>query len=332
MKFFAIAGPVIPLEHYCVPFVQRFSEEKLLSLIEQKAYFVMHAPRQTGKTSLIMDIARQLNAGGRFHALYVNFEGGQVAHNNYLEGTRTILAELLSSILLQLPQETAIVEYIRETLGESGFITGATIKMVLEKWALLSSKPLVLFIDEIDALVGDTLISVLRQIRTGYQNRPRAFPHALCLIGVRDVRDYRVWSDAEQKTILGGSAFNIKTTSLLLENFTREQVRELYLQHTAETGQQFDQDAIEYAYELTQGQPWLVNALANEACFALVTDRTQVITKAVIERAKEIMIARRDSHFDVLIDKLQEPRVRTIMDAVVKGVDTLLNPTLSTLQ
>ena len=50
-------------------------------------------------------------------------------------------------------------------------------------------KPLVLWIDEIDELVGDTLISVLRQIRAGCANRPAAFPQSVILCGIRDVRD-----------------------------------------------------------------------------------------------------------------------------------------------
>ena len=53
-------------------------------------------------------------------------------------------------------------------------------------------KPLVLLIDEIDTLVGDTLLSVLRQLRSGYDQRPAAFPHSTILCGVRDVREYRI--------------------------------------------------------------------------------------------------------------------------------------------
>jgi hypothetical protein len=45
-------------------------------------------------------------------------------------------------------------------------------------------------------------------------------------------------------------------------DFTPEQVRELYAQHTAETGQEFTGEAVERAVESTAGQPWLVNPLA----------------------------------------------------------------------
>ena len=133
------------------------------------------------------------------------------------------------------------------------------------------------------------------------------------------MRDYRIWSDNEKGMILGGSAFNIKAESLALPDFSLEQVRDLYHQHTQETGQQFTDEATEYAYYLTQGQPWLVNALAYQACFRDVTDRSQPITKEIIERAKETVIMQDNEHIDRLVDYLQEPQVRNIIDAVVNN-------------
>ena len=137
----------------------------------------------------------------------------------------------------------------------------------LNEWCLALPKPLVLFIDEIDTLIGDSLLSVLRQLRSGYTNRPEGFPHALALIGIRDIRDYRIYSETQKDFILGGSAFNIKEDSLIVDDFTPTEVKSLYQQHTDETGQVFTSDAIDTIYENTKGQPWLVNALGRELCF-----------------------------------------------------------------
>ena len=136
---------------------------------------------------------------------------------------------------------------------------------------------------------------------------------------MRDVRDYRIWSDKEQATILGGSAFNIKAESITLSDFSFEQLKDLYLQHTTETGQIFTDEAIHYAFDQTQGQPWLVNALAYQACFRDVQDRLQPITLEVLERAREALIKRCDTHIDVLLDRLSEPRVRNIIDLLLCG-------------
>ncbi|MGH9767262.1 MAG: ATP-binding protein, partial [Blastocatellia bacterium] len=182
-------------------------------------------------------------------------------------------------------------------------------------------QPLVLMLDEVDALIGDTLISLLRQLRAGYSNRPGAFPQSVILCGVRDVRDYRIHSSKTKEIITGGSAFNIKAESLRLGNFAYEEVVRLYRQHTAETGQIFEDDVFPLAWELTAGQPWLVNALAYQACFAMkeMRDRTKPVTVEVINQAREELILRRDTHLDHLTDKLREDRVRRVIEPLLAG-------------
>lgn len=318
MKFFNTTGPVNSQDHYCLPPATRLSEQELQTLIDQKRYFILHAPRQTGKTSTMINFARQLNKEGIYTALYVNVEGAQALRGNVIEATSVILEEFLKRIKDQLPNEKHIISYIWGVLNPKN-VTGASLSSMLSEWASNSAKPLIIFIDEIDSLVGDTLISVLRQLRSGYDQRPQSFPQSVCLIGVRDVRDYRIWSDVDKNMILGGSAFNIKSESIRMADFTFDQVRELYLQHTQATGQKFDNEAIDYAFEITQGQPWLVNALAYQACFRDVIDRSKSITKDIIEQAKETLIKRRDTHLDVLIDRLQEQRVYNIIDAIITG-------------
>ncbi len=318
MKFFSIEGPVNPEKHYCLPLKTRLDEEELRLLITQDKYFVLHAPRQTGKTSTMINFARTLNEEGVYTALYVNIEGGQAARADYNYALPMIVQEIATRVTEQLPTEKAFLEIFKD-LKKEAVPAGSLLTTLLSRWCAQSQKPIVLFIDEIDSLVGDTLISVLRQLRAGYDKRPKYFPQSLCLIGVRDVRDYRIWSDEKQAMVLGGSAFNIKAKSLRMADFTEPEVRALYLQHTAETGQKFTDDAIAYAFELTQGQPWLVNALAQEACFELQTDRTKPITKDIIETVKEILIKRRDTHLDVLLDRLNEPRVYAIIDAIING-------------
>ena len=155
-----------------------------------------------------------------------------------------------------------------------------------------TKNPIVLMIDEIDSLVGDTLISVLRQLRAGYTDRPEGFPQSIILCGVRDVRDYRIHSSKEKTIITGGRAFNIKAKSLHLGDFNKKEIEILYNQHTEETGQKFEDGVIDYVWELTEGQPWLVNALGYVACFELkkARDRNTLITKDFITEAKEKII------------------------------------------
>ena len=74
-------------------------------------------------------------------------------------------------------------------------------------------------------------------------------------------------------------------------------------------------------WALTRGQPWLVNALAYEACFRNRAGRVRAnpITAGAIEAAREALILRRDTHLDQLTDKLQEERVRRVVEPVLSG-------------
>jgi hypothetical protein len=115
------------------------------------------------------------------------------------------------------------------------------------------------------------------------------------------------------------SPFNIAVRSLTLRNFTAEEVRALLWQHTDETGQVFEPEASQLIFDLTQGQPWLVNALAKLAVEELETDPAHSITAELIEQAKEILIERRQTHLRQLTDKLREERVRRVIEPILAG-------------
>ena len=317
-RFFNTAGPNQPDDSYTLDPLSRFDLGEILTLIRQKRYFVLHAPRQTGKTSCMLALRDYLNAHDDYIAVYVNVEGGQAARNEVarvIGATCDLLAEEMRGIIGS-DLSLSIREEVRSQQTDSMLST------FLRRMTEAMPKPLVLFIDEIDALVGDSLVSVLRQIRAGYANRPASFPQSIVLCGVRDVRDYRIVL-SNQDIITGGSAFNIKAKSLRLGNFTQEEIRELYGQHTAETGQRFDEGCFPLVWEATEGQPWLVNALANEVTYEMKEnrDRSVVITPEMMYRAQERIIYRRDTHIDILIDKLREPRVRRVIEPILAGTD-----------
>ncbi|KPA15275.1 ATPase, AAA-type, core domain protein [Candidatus Magnetomorum sp. HK-1] len=188
MKFFNTAGPVNCADHYCLSPLHRLDFHNVLSLINQKKYFILHAPRQTGKTSCLLELMNYLNQEGKYDALYLNVEAAQAERENINGAMRVILSEFATCARIHL-KNTKINDMWLKILEESG---NNAFSEILTKWTETSDRPTVLFIDEIDALVGDTLISVLRQIRAGYYRRPGNFPQSIILCGVRDVRDYRI--------------------------------------------------------------------------------------------------------------------------------------------
>ena len=318
MHFFNTAGPVNPEMHYSIPPLERLDVDDLLLLIRQWKYFVLHAPRQTGKTSALLALRDQLNVSGEFRCVYVNVEGGQTARENVREGVRAVLSALARAARHGL-DDLFVAEVWRDILEGSG--PNDALGDTLARWSEADAKPLILLVDEIDALIGDTLLAVLRQLRAGYPERPSRFPQSVILCGVRDVRDYRIRSTVENQIIAGGSAFNIKAKSLRLGDFSRREVESLLGQHTEETGQMFTGEARREIWELTQGQPWLVNALAYEACFdnKAGRDRSREITGEAIQNAREQLILRRETHLDQLTDKLQEERVRRVIEPLLSG-------------
>jgi hypothetical protein len=311
-------------DHYCLPPLQRFNLEEILTLIQQKKYFVLHAPRQTGKTSCLLALMEYLNHAGTYRSLYVNIENAQAAPEDVAFGMQSVLRSLASSSRDYIG-ETFLLERVEEVLTKSGPFNA--LEELLSLWAVHETHPIVLLIDEVDSLVGDTLISVLRQIRSGYSKRPSHFPSSIVLCGVHDVRDYRIHSEHEKSAITGGSVFNIKAESLRLGNFSCEEVVQLCGQHTGETGQVFHKEALTLIWTLTCGQPWLVNALTYEVCFKMPggVDRTMPITVDLIEDAKERLIMRRETHLDQLADKLKEERVRRVIEPILMNEEFELN-------
>jgi type II secretory pathway predicted ATPase ExeA len=310
MRFFNTAGPCNPADHYMLPAERRLPG--LRDLVDQKHYFVIHAPRQSGKTTLIQAAARSLVAEGRYLALAASCEVAQAVSS--LEAG---VDAVIDAVRIAARNDLAADEQPPEAVPT---VPAATrVQDFLARWSLASRRPVVLFLDEIDALQDDLLLSILRQLRSGYSSRPRAFPGSIVLVGLRDVRDYRIRLRPDADSLGTSSPFNIKVESLTLPNFTAVEVGELYGQHTAETGQPFSHEACALAWELTRGQPWLVNALARQAVEVLVKERSQPIEAAHLERAREILVERRDTHLDSLVDRLREPRVRRVIEPILAG-------------
>ena len=331
MRFFNTEGPVVPADHYCIPPLERVDLPALLDLIRRKRYFVLHAPRQTGKTSVLAALRDLLNTGskGDFHCVLVSTEVGQAAREDVSSAVGAIIGVMAMRARLlgdELPTRLA-----KEVLADRS--PHQAISEFLMRWSMASPKPLVLLVDEIDALVGDTLLSVLRQLRTGYEQRPDGFPWSIVLCGVRDIQDYRIRSSAGEM-IAGGSPFNVVAKSLRLGDFTPEDVRALVAQHGDETGQSFTEDALATLWEQTQGQPWLVNALCAEACFddPAGTERSRAITADAIWVAREELILSRRTHLDQLAHKLAEPRVRRVVEPLLTGVAEIAGTEVGNLE
>ena len=317
MRHFNIAGPCNPERHYMVAPGRRLPGA--VPLVEKGAYFALHAPRQTGKTTTMKALARQLTAGGRYAALYFTCEAARAFSDDVAQANKTVVGAIEASAHLDLPESLRPPPRVEADAGNY-------LQAQLVRWAEACPRPLVLIFDEIDAMGGDSLVSVLGQLRAGYDTRPAAAPWSVVLCGMRDVRDYKAASGGGVVRLGSSSPFNIKEESLRLGNFGEAEVRELYAQHTAETGQVFAEEALARAWELTQGQPWLVNALGREIQEKLQVPAAEPITAAHVDVAKERVIYARATHLDSLLARLQEDRVERVLEPILAG-ELTVNPT-----
>jgi type II secretory pathway predicted ATPase ExeA len=308
-RWFNTAGPCQPDIHYMLPPTTRLPD--IVRLIDQRNYIVLHAPRQTGKSTAMIALAQQLTDSGRYTSVMLSAELGSPFNDDPVTAEATILSSWRSAARVYLPLELRPPEWTETQPGQR-------IEEALRQWAEVSPRPLVIFIDEIDSLQNETLLMVLRQLRNGYPSRPRAFPQSVGLIGLRDVRDYKVASGGSDR-LDTASPFNIKVESLTLRDFTAVEVSELCSQHTLDTGQIFTPEALQRIYALTQGQPWLVNAIARQMTEVIVPDPAIALTVEHVEQAKEILIQRKDTHLDSLGKRLREPRVRAIIEPMLAG-------------
>ena len=309
-KFFNTAGLCKPDRHYMVDPLKRLSD--IESLINNESYFVIHAPRQSGKTTYLHALTKKLNQEGKYIALVTSFERAGFSSITIDRANETLINSVYQASFEQLPEN-----YRPENPEGKKYLD---LKVYLHSWARNQEKPIVLLIDEIDALLDDILISLLRQLRDGYQSRPKHFPSSIALVGLRDIRDYKVKAKGDRQSLGTASPFNIISESLTLGNFTKEEVFELLDQHTQATGQEFPPEIKEEIYRLSNGQPWLTNALARQIVEKILkNDYSQKISLEIVTEAKKELILRRDTHLDCLIDKLNEEKVKKIVQAIING-------------
>ena len=210
-RFFNTTGFCNPQKHYMVePFRGLFRE--VYDLIEKEQYFLIHAPRQTGKTTLLHALAHRLNREGKYIGCMMSVEqAGVPGFSEEMANERMVKS-------LYVLSERFLPEAQRPPKPQPA----TSLYDYLSAWSKSQSKPIVLLIDEADSLWDDVLVSFLRQLRDGFQNRPGGFPQSIALVGLRDIREYRLKARGDNPSLGSGSPFNVKAKSFFLSTFTKK--------------------------------------------------------------------------------------------------------------
>jgi hypothetical protein len=303
-----------------IPAVPRLPDVN--DMIDGEYFFILHAPRQSGKTTCLAATIEKINREGQHYALYCS-----LASLRNIVDDKTAMSTIISELNAELiSSEVDQLHDLAYTFNNRPYMADSAtkIRLILNALSRALDRELVVFFDEADCLHENPLIRFLTQIREGYLRRsdsPRTrFPRSLALVGMRDIRDYLTKVRPDEMSKGPASPFNIKIESFTLADFTMEEITSLYYQHTADTGQVFEPSAVDRAWYWTEGQPWLVNALAHNVIVKQFrNDYSKAVTGNDIDIAVRNLILRNDTHFDSLMERVREPRVRRVIEPVITG-------------
>jgi AAA-like domain len=267
MRSFNTSGPNLPAEHYTLE--RSALIEKGVDLIQKKRYFTIWAPRQTGKSTYFRLLADAVEKQG-FQVIHFNMENYKAATAQDLLSN---IALELSSLGLELPVFDSFIHF--STYIES-----------------IRDRQLLLVIDEIEDLPSDIFDQVLHTLRSLYHSRENH-----CLKSEIWVATSNIVNVRDSK----GIPFNI-ADNLPVPYFTGPEVIELLDQHTRETGQVFEKKVVKKIFDITAGQPGLVNGFANQ----LVTrwpDRPKIGYKQYLEVEHWYLNVAIDKNFANILNK-----------------------------
>jgi len=228
MRDFNTSGPNIPRQHYTIE--RRNQLKEGINLVDKDRYFTIWAPRQTGKSTFFRQLAVELEK-----------QNYKVAHINFESYKNASLGSFLKRFTRHL-KESWNVDFSKET----------DISNIFELIENIKNQKCVLIIDEVEGINEEYFGDFLHSIRNAYHSRENHCLKSVILVGVSNI--IGIVQD-------NASPFNI-ADNLNIPYFTKKEVFELLHQHETETGQLFEEKVKQKIYQITAGQPGLVNGFA----------------------------------------------------------------------
>jgi hypothetical protein len=304
MRTFSSYGPVDKELNYYVPRKELIDKGHLQLIGENPHkgghYITVWAPRQAGKSWTMQQILWRLQKDKRFDILKINLEVLKTEEN---------IGKILTYI-----EDGIAYDLNKKPVGAD---TPEKFEALFLKEAL--NKPLILIIDEFDALAEHAISAIVGAFRNIYNRRKeesekttkekKYLLHSVALIGVRTVLGIE-----NQK----GSPFNVQR-SLHIPNLTFEEVESMFRWHEKESSQKVDQDVIERIFYETKGQPGLVSwfgELLSEGCHLFTVKKDKHIDMKFFEEVYNMAIFALPNNniLNIISKAKQEPYKNIILD------------------
>jgi len=308
MREFNITGSIIPEKHYYVDLQPELA--KIDELIEKGTYFVINRPRQCGKTTLLHFLRRRIMDSSSYFPALLSFE-------LFAQRAEMPEAEFYRQLANLVFKETRFASEGKQLPPEIND------RFAFFDWLRRLCQPrpkkLVLLIDEIDAVPETVVIGFLANLRAMYLDRQREpAPHSIALAGVHDIKNLKARYRDETRSLGSASPFNI-AIDYHLPPFSLANIRQYYLEHTQETGQQFEDAVFSRVHHVTNGHPWLVSVLAKIMVKELVLNRKETISLSHAEAAIQRLIASRNANFESLYNNARKPEILPVVLDLLTG-------------
>ncbi len=313
-RYFEDSGTVNPLTSYYVPLdnVTSVKNQDIKTLIDLGRYFSIFAPRQSGKTTFLEMLRRELHQDKTYVVLFLSFQYFNSFNNEkfYAEIERNLFPQLVNRLQdIGCEKSETVFQFLK-----SHHLKDHVSFMILfeELNRILQFKKIVVVIDEFDGIpiteLGNFLTS-LRELYLKYKITGQKALYSVGLIGIRNIT----------KLVVGGvSPFNI-ADHVELPPFSLKNVQDLYAQYTAETNQPFTPEAIKKIHAETGGQTWLVNRMGTILTVNIKPGTIEPITEKDVEQAIQLLMQEKNDHFDNLYEKAKlykETFVEIVFDHV----------------
>ena len=296
-RYFNITGCCNPQEHYMVNLDSRLAQIK--KMVDKRQYFSINKGRQYGKTTILKALREYLK--NDYVVISMDFQFVSTSEfateNSFVKAFARLLwsryhKEMPSEIEKQIKQMKSSLDYVEADL----FVT-------LSEWCEISSKPIVLMIDEVDSASNNQVfLDFLAQLR-GYYLERTEFPtfQSVILAGVHDIRNLRqkIRPDAEHKH---NSPWNIASNFDIDMSFSVNDIAGMLTEYKQDHHTVMDiQKLSQLIYDYTSGYPVLVSSICK-----YMDENQKNWTSENLVSAVKVIIVSRIPLFESLINKLED--------------------------
>ena len=297
-RYFNITGCCNPQEHYMVNLDSRLAQIK--EMVDKGQYFSINKGRQYGKTTILKALREYLKS--EYVVISMDFQFVSTSEfateNSFVKAFARLLwnryrREMPSEIEEQVKQMKLSLDYVE-----------ADLFVVLSEWCEMSSKSIVLMIDEVDSASNNQVfLDFLAQLR-GYYLERTEYPtfQSVILAGVHDIRNLRqkIRPATEHKH---NSPWNIASNFDIDMSFSVSDIAGMLTEYEKDHHVGMDIAKLsQLIYDYTSGYPVLVSMICKHM------DESGNWDNLSFENAVKYLVKEKNPLIESLINKLEDDK------------------------